>query len=88
MSLHHKKNGTEIYKEFKYRIIQYKVSQNHIFEILEFMRTILAHYLKDTYLLENITEQDNDQSLSIDESLFIHDNKAQIWVLGIINNSS
>ena len=66
LSLHHKKNGTEIYKEFKYRNIQYNVSQNHIFEIFEFMRTILAHYLKDTYLLENNTEQDKDQSLSID----------------------
>lgn len=68
--------------------IQYDSSQNHIFEILEFMRLILAHYLKDIYQLDTITEQNNDESISIGESLFVHDNHNQIWVLGMINNSS
>ena len=35
-----------------------------------------------------ITDQDNDESISIDESLFINNNHTQIWVLGMINNSS
>ena len=86
MSLHHKKNGTEIYKEFKCSNIQYNISQKHIFEILEFMRHVLAHYIKDTYLLENIAETDQDESISIDEILFVHENNVQVWVLGLINN--
>jgi len=35
-----------------------------------------------------ITDQDNDESISIDESLFINNNHTQIWVLDMINNSS
>ena len=73
---------------FKLGNIQYDLFQNHFFKILEFMRLILANYLKDIYQLDMITEHDNDESISIDESLFVHDNHNQIWVLGMINNSS
>ena len=88
LCLHHKKNAIEIYKEFKYRNIQYNVSLNHILDILQYMHLIITHYLKDIYLLENIAEENKDESISLDESLFVHDNGVQIWICGLINNQN
>jgi len=52
------------------------------------MRYILAHYLKDAYIIENIAERDTDSSISVDKSLFIHENGVQVWGCGMINNST
>lgn len=50
------------------------------------MRYIISHYIKDTYKLESIIEQNSNDSISIDESLFTHDGINQIWVVVLINN--
>ena len=52
------------------------------------MRFIIGHYLKYTYNLEKITELNRHDNISVDESLFIHQNNGQIWVLGFINNNT
>ena len=52
------------------------------------MRYILPNYLEDVYIIENIAERDTDSSISVDESLFIHENGVQVWVCGMINNST
>ena len=44
------------------------------------MQKILTHYLKDVYVLENITEKNIDSPISVEESLFIHENGVQVWV--------
>ena len=43
--------------------------------------------MKDVYIIENIAKRDTDSSISIDESLFIHENGVKVWVCGMINNS-
>ena len=50
------------------------------------MWIIISHYKKDVDLLEYITERDRNAIISVDESLFKHDNVEQIWVYGLINH--
>ena len=52
------------------------------------MHYIIAHYMKDCYYLEKIAELNGHASISIDESLFVHQGQTQIWVAGLINNNS
>ena len=86
--LHHKKNATEIYKELKFRNIQFNVSVNIILDILQLKHMIIAHYLKDIYLLKNIPEPNKDESIAVDENLFVHYSCVQIWIYGLINNQN
>jgi hypothetical protein len=37
------------------------------------MRYIIFHYIKETYKIENIAEQNVNDSISIDKSLFTHE---------------
>jgi transposase-like protein len=66
----------------------YPISKPHVYKILDNMRYIIAHYLKETYNLEKITELNKHDNISVDESLFVHINNQQLWVVGIINNNS
>ena len=86
--MHHKKNATEIYKELKFRNIQFNVSVNIILDILQLKHMIIAHYLKDIYLLKNIPEPNKDESIAVDENLFVHYSCVQIWIYGLINNQN
>ena len=52
------------------------------------LRIIIAYYPKDIYFLENITTYNGNESISINESLFTHENNEQIWVVWLINNIS
>lgn len=49
------------------------------------MRLIIARYIKDTYKVEYIAEENAGDCISINES-FVHDNQKQIWIIGMINN--
>ncbi len=49
------------------------------------MRKIISKYYEDKYKLEDITLENGNDSLSIDESLFVHIDNNQQWILGIIN---
>lgn len=55
-------------------------------EILDYMRKIIAHYIKDIYLLEDLAEENAGDTICVDESLFVHEHNAQIWVVGLINS--
>ena len=66
----------------------YPISKQHVYKILDNMRYIIEHYLKDTYNLEKITELNKHDNISLDESLFVHINNRLIWVVGLINNNS
>ena len=43
------------------------------------MRQIIAIYMKDMYKIESITNEKGHDSISVDENLFIHDNKKRYW---------
>lgn len=49
------------------------------------MRLFVAHLLKDTYILEDISTQNEFEHFVIDESDFIKINGKILWVIGIIN---
>lgn len=55
-------------------------------EILEFMRKI--HYIKDTYLLEDLAEENSGEMIWVDESLLVQEYNVQIWVAGLINSQT
>ena len=42
--------------------------------------------MKDMHKIEIIANENGQDSISVDESLFIHDNQKEIWVIGMINN--
>ena len=50
------------------------------------MPKIISKYYDDVYKIEQISQEKGNDSLSIDESLFVHLENKQIWVVGIINN--
>ena len=64
----------------------YDISKQHIFDILHYMRKIISKYIEDVYKLQPIAFENGNDSLSINESLFVFINNMQKWVVGIINN--
>ena len=72
-----------ILNEFKYTI-----SKNKIYEIYSTIRNIIYKYLKFEYRSSPLADENENGYFSIDESLFAHKNGKQIWLLGIINNST
>ena len=61
------------------------ISKQKILEILNYMRNIIAYYLKDIYKIEDIWEPNAMDKFAIDESLFINYKNTPYWVMGIIN---
>lgn len=82
------KNGAEIFKVIKDKYPHTSISHNHVLEILEKARYVIAHYIKDQYSLENISETGKNEYFAIDESNFINVENKQLWVVGIINTIS
>lgn len=64
----------------------YNVSKQLVLNILKDMLKIISKYYDDIYKIEQIAQENGNDSLSIDESLFVHLENKQIWVVGIINN--
>ena len=60
LSLREEKNGAGIYSFLK-KI--YPISQKHINDILEHMRLVLAYYIKDSYAIKHIAEENNNKSI-------------------------
>lgn len=50
------------------------------------MRKILATYIKDTHIIEPLGDDNSNDSISIEESLFTHKDQQQLWSAGLINN--
>ena len=72
LNLDFQKNAKQIYELLKNNNADLAISQQHINHILDIMRYIIAHYMKDCYYLEKIAELNGHASISIDESLFVH----------------
>lgn len=78
LSLRHNLNATQIKEEYESNNNNVDISLAHIYDILEFMRKILATYIKDTYILEPLANENSNESISIDKSLFTHKDNQQI----------
>lgn len=83
-----KKNGKEIYNSILQKYPNFSIIQQHILEILDKARYIIAHYIKDQYAIENISEQGKNECFAIDESIFINVGNRQLWIVRIINTKT
>ena len=77
-------------KEYSYIIneFNYNKSKNKIYEIYTAIRNIIYKYLKFEYRTTPLAEENENGFFSADESLIAHRNNRQIWLLGIINNTT
>ncbi len=66
----------------------FTIRQNHINGILQKGRYIIAHYIKNKYILEDISEEGKNKSFTVDELNFISIDNPNLWVLGAINTTS
>lgn len=66
------KNANEIYNVTKDRYTNISISLIKIYEILEKTIYVIAHYIKDQYAIENISEQGKNEFFAIDESNFVN----------------
>ena len=82
------KNANEIHNKFRTDFSNINISLIRITEILQKLREYIAHYIKDTYILEDISEENRMPSFAIDESNFYSDGNSTTWVIGIINITS
>ena len=68
-----------IYDKLKVFADERNVSKYIILKILDYMRLIIFHYLKDCYKLYPLNSENVNDSIPIFESLFSHENNHQIW---------
>ena len=61
------------------------ISKEKIREILNTITVFIAHYIKDSYILEDISQKNVFQHFAIDESAFVKIKGNILWVIGIIN---
>ena len=64
------------------------ISKQLILDILFTLRRYIAHYIKDMYIIKNISKVNKMERFPIDESLFTIINNSLLWVKDIINTSS
>ena len=65
-----------------------KININTIFEILNKARFFIANYIKNVYVLEDISIENNADRYSLDESHFLMVGNEQMRIIGIIHNSN
>jgi len=80
-----KKNTNEIYMKIKGAHPNMNISKEKIREILKSIRLFIAHYIKDSYIIEDISQKNAFQHFAIDESDFVKIKGNILWVIGIIN---
>ena len=61
------------------------ISKEKIRELLNTIRVFIAHYIKDSYILEDISQKNVFQHFAIDESAFVKIKGNILWVIGVIN---
>ena len=54
--------------------------------ILAWIRRAFAHYIKNTYRCNKLGKRSGNNNISMDESLFTHENGQKIWIVECKNN--
>ena len=83
-----KKNYEEILVKINEEMTDNPISKQLIIDILFTLRRYIAHYIKDMYIIKNISKVNKMERFPIDESLFTNINNSLLWVKDIINTSS
>ena len=81
-------NATKIYMAISNNSTIHVSVEQTIRNILIKLRQIIAYFLRDKYELEVFADENKNQKIAIDESLFTHIDKKQIWVIGLINSQT
>ena len=82
------KNGTQIRKIIKSKYNNVNMNIKVIFKFMNYIRKVIASYLKHIYQAESISTLNGNQSYSIDESHVNKIDDTNYWVVGIIINSN
>ena len=56
-----------------------------IYKFLFINRKAIATYIRNIYIIDRLAFKNANHHISIDESLFTHNNGNQVWVVGLIN---
>ena len=64
------------------------VDMHVIYSLLFSCRQLIATHLKNVYSLDRLSNEDDDEIICVDESLFTHNSHEQQWVVGLINIST
>ena len=81
------KNGTQI-KNALLEEDKIDINIHTVDNIINIIRKIIAHYIKDTYKFHRLGKTNGGSNISMDESLFTHINGEKIWVIGAKNNKT
>ena len=75
-----KNNCNEIYNKIKEESVEVVISKEKIRELLKVLRICISHYIKDTYIIENISNRNEFAHYAVDYSDFIKINGNILWV--------
>jgi len=77
-------------KSYNYLLSEKNItlSKPLIYSIYKEIRKVIYQYYRIVYETESLGVINGNQYYSVDESLFIHRDKEQLWLLGAIDNSS
>ncbi len=79
------KNAVKIKKSLEENYNINNININIIFELFTNFRKAISSDLRNKYCLDRLANTNSHQQISIDESLFIHWEGIQVWVVGLIN---
>ena len=78
-------NASKIYKSITNNSTVNISDEQTIRNILIKLRQAIAYFLNDKYELEVFADENKNQKIVIDESLFTYIENKQIWVISLIN---
>ena len=81
-------NVQEIIKHLISYYNKEKIDNRFIYSFVDKLRQIIATHMKNVYKIEQLASPNSNNHISIDESLFSHQNGEQIWVVGLLNNET
>lgn len=83
-----KEFNAEKAKTFIINEFNYNITRKEIYSIYREIRDCIYTYMRFLYETEYIAEANANENLSCDESLIGHKNNRQLWLIGIINNTT
>ena len=77
-------NVIDINKRLQEQYNRNNLDNRFIYHFISTIRNYIFHFYRHKYTLEKLTYLGENQKSAIDESLFVHMDGKQLWVIGII----
>ena len=81
-------NAIDITKRLQEKYNRNNLDNRFIYHFISTIRNYIAHFYHDKYTLEKLAYLGENKKCAIDESLFVHIDGKQLWVIGIIDTQS